>query len=94
MQENQFTKKGLYSLINRLINNDCGYLIPYYLFNFALPPFSFLLSPLRLTLTFYCYRTPLAITGNRKAWLVLKELQDSGKIEIVPYQGVRIMKGK
>ena len=28
-----------------------------------------------------------AITGNRKAWLVLEELQDSGKIEIVPYQG-------
>jgi hypothetical protein len=28
------------------------------------------------------------------AWLVLEELQDSGKIEIVPYQGVRIKKGE
>jgi hypothetical protein len=35
MQENQFTKKGLYSLINRLINNDCVYLIHYSYFNFA-----------------------------------------------------------
>jgi hypothetical protein len=34
----------------------------------------------------------MAITGNGKAWLVLKGLQDSGKIEIVPYQGVRIKK--
>jgi hypothetical protein len=46
MQENQFTKKGLYSLINRLINNDCGYLIPYSLFDFALPLFP--PPPLRL----------------------------------------------
>jgi len=34
----------------------------------------------------------LAIAGHRKAWLVLRELQHSGKIEIVPYQGVRIKK--
>jgi hypothetical protein len=31
----------------------------------------------------------LCLTKNQ-AWLVFKELQDSGKIEIVPYQGVRI----
>jgi hypothetical protein len=30
------------------------------------------------------------LAGYRKAWLVLKELQDSGKIEIAAYQGVRI----
>jgi hypothetical protein len=37
---------------------------------------------------------PLTIRSNRKARLILKELQHSGKIEIVPYQGVIIMKGK
>jgi hypothetical protein len=36
----------------------------------------------------------MAVLVYRKAWLVLKELQKSGKIEIVPYQGVIIMKGK
>jgi len=30
------------------------------------------------------------IPSKRKARLVLKELQDSGKIEIVPYHGVRV----
>jgi len=35
-------------------------------------------------------KTPIAITGYRKAWLVLKELQAFGRIEIVPYQGVKI----
>jgi hypothetical protein len=32
----------------------------------------------------------LAITSYKNVWLVLKELQDLGKIEIAPYQGVRI----
>jgi hypothetical protein len=27
----------------------------------------------------------------KKAWFVLKELQDSGKIKIVPYQGINII---
>ncbi len=55
MQENQFSKKGLYSLINRLINNDCGYLIPYSLLNFAplltpLSPFHSFIHKIRLYL--------------------------------------------
>jgi len=33
----------------------------------------------------------LCLTKDQ-AWLVLKELQASGRIEIVPYQGVRIKK--
>jgi hypothetical protein len=34
----------------------------------------------------------MAISCQRKAWLVLKEIQDAGKIEIVPYPGVRMKK--
>ena len=33
---------------------------------------------------------PILCLTKDQAWLVLKELQKSGKIEIVPYQGVRI----
>jgi hypothetical protein len=33
---------------------------------------------------------PILCLTKEQAWLVLKELQDSEKIEIVPYQGVRI----
>jgi hypothetical protein len=33
---------------------------------------------------------PIFCLTKDQAWLVLKELQDVGRIEIVPYQGVRI----
>jgi len=35
---------------------------------------------------------PILCLTKEQAWLVLKELKDSEKIEIVPYQGVRIKK--
>jgi hypothetical protein len=35
---------------------------------------------------------PILCLTKDQAWLVLKELQNSGKIEIVPYQGLRIKK--
>lgn len=33
---------------------------------------------------------PIFCLTKDQAWLVLKELEDSSKIEIVPYQGIRI----
>jgi hypothetical protein len=33
---------------------------------------------------------PILCLTKDQAWLVLKELQASGRIKIVPYQGVRI----
>jgi hypothetical protein len=42
-----------------------------------------------LPLIFLAKTDDLTIVGNKNAWLDLKELQDSEKIEIVPYQGVK-----
>jgi len=35
---------------------------------------------------------PILCLTKEQAWLVLKELDKSGKIEIVPYQGVKLRK--
>jgi len=49
---------------------------------------AFLSPPSDLPLLLVAKTMPLAIVGYWKAWLVLKELHKSGKIEIVPYPGV------
>lgn len=33
---------------------------------------------------------PIFCLTKNQAWMILKELNESGKIEIVPYQGIRI----
>jgi len=35
---------------------------------------------------------PILCLTKNQAWLTLKKLNESGKIEIVPYQGIRIKK--